>query len=176
MNLDALSSDEDDESAGPGDISAAPICISDDCSTPVNPDQVLSNEDLPAAACVGDRRQVIRIRVVPPDVQIVDLSQVDRTCDTRRAVWGAKHPMDIPGGNLQQSACVMALPPEVRTSDIPPGAGAANLTPVVRSDNVLQVGRMETVQPATPPDSGQMSPDSPHRRSLLMIWLTHQCR
>ena len=84
LNLDALSSDESEESAGPGDISAAPICISDDCSTPVNPDKVLSDEDLTAAACAGDRRQVIRIRDVPPDVQIVDLSQVDRTCDTRR--------------------------------------------------------------------------------------------
>ena len=110
LNLDALSSDELDESAGPGDISAAPICISDAYSTPVNPDQVLSDEDLPTAACAGDRRQVIRIRDVLPDAQIVDLAQVDRTCDTRRAVWGAKHPMDIPGGDLQQSACVKALP------------------------------------------------------------------
>ena len=72
-----------------------------------------------------------------------------------------KHPMDIPGGDLQQSACAWALPPEVRTSDIPPGAGAANLTSVVRADDVPQVGWMKTVQPATPPDSGQMSPDSP---------------
>ena len=87
MNLDALSSDESDESAGPGDISAAPFCISDDCSTPVNPDQVLSDEDLPRVAHAGDRRQVIRIRDVPPDVQIVDLAQVDWTCDTRRAVY-----------------------------------------------------------------------------------------
>ena len=43
LNLDALSSDE---SAGPGDISAAPICISDDPSTPVNLDRVLSDDDL----------------------------------------------------------------------------------------------------------------------------------
>ena len=42
LNLDALSSDE---SAGPGDISAALICVSDDCLTPVNTDQVLSDED-----------------------------------------------------------------------------------------------------------------------------------
>ena len=76
LNLDALTSDEDDESAGPGDISAAPICVSDDCHTPVNTDQVLSDEDLPAATGVEDRRQVMRIRDVSPDVQIVDPSQV----------------------------------------------------------------------------------------------------
>ena len=69
--------------------------------------------------------------------------------------------MDIPGSNLQLSACVKALPPEVRTSDITPGAGAANLTPVIRVDDVPQVGRMETVQATTPPDLGHMSPNSP---------------
>ena len=45
LNLDALSSDESDETAGPGDDSAVPICISDDCGTPVNADKVLSDED-----------------------------------------------------------------------------------------------------------------------------------
>ena len=85
LNLDALSSDESDEPAGAGDISASPICISDDCSTPVNPDLVLSDEDLPSAACARDWRQVIRICDVPPDVQVVGLAQI---CDTPRAVWG----------------------------------------------------------------------------------------
>ena len=69
--------------------------------------------------------------------------------------------MHIPGGNLLQSACAQALPPEVRTGDIPLGAGAANLTPVVWANDVPQVGWMETVPAATPPDLGQMSPDSP---------------
>ena len=82
----------------------------------------------------------------------MDLSQVGR--DTRRTVWGVRHLKDIPGGSSQQPACVMPLPPEVRASDINPGAGASNLTPVVRPDDVPQVGRMETVQPSTPPDSG----------------------
>ena len=88
-------------------------------------------------------------------------AQVDPSCDTRQAVWSEEHPTDVPGGDSQQSARVMALPPEVRSSDIPPGAGAANLTPVVRADDVPQVGRMETIQRATPPDSVQMSPDLP---------------
>ena len=127
MNLDALSSDESDEAAGLGDVSAAPICISDDCSTPVNPEEVLSDVDLPVATCAGEWRQVIRIRDVPPDVQIVDLTPVARGSDTRRAVWGTKHPMDIPGGGLLQSVCAQTLPPEVQTGDIPPGAGAAYL-------------------------------------------------
>ena len=96
-----------------------------------------------------------------PDVQIVDPSQVGWDWDTRRTVWGAKHPKDIPGGRLQQSACVRALSPKVRASDIPPGAGAAASTTMVRPDDVPQVGWIETVQPSTPLDSGWMSPDSP---------------
>ena len=44
----------------------------------------LSDEDLPTAACARDRRQVIRIRDVPLDVQVVGLTQI---CDTRRVVW-----------------------------------------------------------------------------------------
>ena len=89
LDLDALSSDEDKESAGLSDISLAPICGSDDCHTPVNSDQVLSDEDLPAAAGTGDRRQVIRICDVPPDVQIVDISQVGRDWDSR---WASRRP------------------------------------------------------------------------------------
>ena len=154
-----------DESAGPGDISAIPICISDESGTPVNPDQVLSDDDLPTAVRTEDRRQVIWIRDVLPDVQVVGLSQDDQICDTR-AVWGAEQPPDIPDGDLQQPVCGVALPPEVRTSAIPPGVGAADSTltdstPVVRADDVPPVGRIETVQPAMPPYSVQMSPDSP---------------
>ena len=68
LNLDALSSDDDNGSAGPCDVSPVPICVSDDCHTHVNTDQVLSDEDLPAAAGTKDHRQVIRIRDVSPDV------------------------------------------------------------------------------------------------------------
>ena len=158
MNLDALSSDE---SAGPGDVSAAPICISDASSSPVNPQQVLSDDDLLTAVRAEDRRQVIRICDVPPDVQVVDLSQEDQISDTRLAVWGAEPPPDVPGGDSQQTVCVVNLPPEARISDIPPRVGAVDLTPVIRAVDVPAVGRMETVQPTTSPDSPQMSPDSP---------------
>ena len=98
MNLDALSSDE---SAGPGDVSAAPICIPDGSSSPVNPDQVLSDDDLSTAIFVEDRPQVIRICVVPPDVQVVDQSQDDQICYARLTVWRAEQPPDIPGGDSQ---------------------------------------------------------------------------
>ena len=74
LNLDALSSDDTEDSVGL--ISVTLICGSVDGHTPVNSDQVLSDEDLPAAAGSEDSRQVIRIRDVSPDVQIVDISQI----------------------------------------------------------------------------------------------------
>ena len=41
------------------------------------------------------------------------------------------------------------------------GAGAADLTMMVQSDDGPQMGWMETVRPSTPLDSERMSPDSP---------------
>ena len=105
LNLDALSSDE---SAGPGDISAVPICISDDSSIPVNPDQVLSDDDLPTAVSVEDRQQVIGICDVPPEVQVVGLSQNDQTCDTRLAVWRSEQLPKIPGAASQSPVRAVA--------------------------------------------------------------------
>ena len=58
LNLDILSLDE---SAGPGDVSDVPICISDASSPPGNPDQVLSDDDLPTAVRAADRQQYVRI-------------------------------------------------------------------------------------------------------------------
>ena len=84
LNLDALSSDE---STAPGDISEVPICISDDSGTPVNPDQVGSDDDLLTAMHEDDRRQVVRVREVPPEGQVVDMSWNDQPGDTRWAVW-----------------------------------------------------------------------------------------
>ena len=146
LNLAALSSDEEVESAGPGDVSAIPMCVSDDCTTPVNTYQVLSDEDLPAATGADDRRQVIRIRDVSPDVQFVDISQFSRDWDTGRKVWDARHPKDIPGGRLQQTAHVGALPLGVGAGNIPPGAGAADLPLGVRLVEAPQVGWMEAVK------------------------------
>ena len=161
------------ESNGPGDISAAPICISDYPSIPVNSDRVLPDDDLLAAVGAEDRWQVIRIRDVPPDVQVVGLSQNHQTCDTRLAVWRSEQWPKSPAVASQLPVRTVTLPLEDRISNIPPGVGAADLTPVVRAADVPPVGRIETVQPVMPPDSVPMSPDSP-RPALLRIWWYHQ--
>ena len=75
---------------GLGNLWVTLLCDSDAGLTPVNSDQVLSDEDLPPTAGSEDSRQVIRIRDVSPDVQIVDVSQVGREWDSRRTVWGAR--------------------------------------------------------------------------------------
>ena len=161
LNLDALSSEESDKSAGPGDISAVPICISDDCGTPVNPDQVLSDEDLPTAACVGDRRQVIRIRDVPPmytlwaSLRLIGVVIHDRQCGVRSI--RRMFQVVIHSSLLALWPCLRRSGPVIYLR----GLGPPNLTPVVRADDVPQVGRMETIQHATPPDSVQISPDLP---------------
>ena len=82
---------------------------------PVNSDQVLSEEDLPATAGSGDRRQVIRIRDVSPDVQIVDISQVGRDWDSRQTVWGAGHPKDSTSKRMQDP---LAFRPRLRKSGL----------------------------------------------------------
>ena len=82
LNLDALSSNDAEESVELRDISVTLRCGSDGGHTPVNSDQVLSDEDLPTAVGSGYRRQVIQIRDVSPDVQIVDISQVGRDWDS----------------------------------------------------------------------------------------------
>ena len=53
MNLDALSSDETEGSVGINNLSVTLLCDSDDGHTPVNSDQVLSDEDLPPEAGSG---------------------------------------------------------------------------------------------------------------------------
>ena len=120
----------------------------------VNSDQVLLDEDLPAATGAEDWRQVIRFRDVSPDVQFVDISQFSRDWDTGWKVWHARHPKDIPGSRLQQAARVGALPLGVRASNVPRGAGAADLTSGVRPVEVPQVAWMETVQPSKLLESG----------------------
>ena len=83
LNLDTWSSEE---STGSGDVSAVQICFSDDSGTHVNPDQVLSDDDLTAAVDVEDRWRVVRICDVPPEVQEVDMSS-NVSGDTRWTVW-----------------------------------------------------------------------------------------
>ena len=88
LKLDELSSSDDDTvgSVRLSDLSVTLLCSSDDGHTPVSSDQVLSDVDLPPETASNDKRHVIRIRDVSPDVQIVDISQVGRAWDSRRTV------------------------------------------------------------------------------------------
>ena len=108
LNLDKLSSSDDDTggSVRLSDLTVTLLCSSDDDHTPVNSDQVLSDVDLPPESVSNDKRQVIRIRDVSPDVQIVDVSQVGRAWDSRwtvsRGGSGKRIPLPlcIPAGIL----------------------------------------------------------------------------
>ena len=119
----------------------------------------MSDDDLPTAVRAEDRWQVIWIRDVPPEVHVVNLSQDDRICDTRLAVWGAGSLPGVLGGDSQQTVHVVDLPPDARISATPPGVGAVDLTPVIRHVEVPAVERMETVPPMASPDLGQLSPE-----------------
>ena len=77
LNLDELSAG----SVGLSDLSVTLLCGSDDAFIPVDSDQVLSDVDLLPESVSHDKRQVIRIRDMSPDVQIVDVSQVGRAWD-----------------------------------------------------------------------------------------------
>ena len=154
LNLDILSSDE---SAGPGDISDVPICISDASNTPSNLTQVLSDDYLPTAGRTVDQQQDIRICDVPLEVQIVDL----RISVAPSAEQMVEQQLLVPSDDSQWIIRVVDLPPEVRISDLPLGVGAVDLAPVVRAVDLPLVGFVKTVMPATPPDSALMSPSSP---------------
>ena len=82
------------------------------------------------------RRQVVRIRDVPPEGQVVDMSWNYQPGDTRWAVMRTEQAPQILGAASQSLVCAEALPPEIRTSYIPPGGGAADLTMVVRAAEV----------------------------------------
>ena len=97
---------------------------------------------------------------MPPVVQWVGLSQVDRAGDSRMAVWRSEPVLQFPGSGSQPPVCAVALPPEVRTCELPPGVGSADLPPVVRAADVPP-GFLETDHPVMPPDSVLMSPASP---------------
>ena len=157
LTLDALSSPDDTEgSVGLSNLSVTLLCDSEDGHTPVNSDQVLSDEDLPPETVSDDRRQVIRIRDISPDVQIVDISQVARVWDSRRTV--------SKGGSdkwMPLSICVPAPTTSGRDLDDAAGLSASDPSPVVGTVDLPVVGRVETVQLSSPPMSGQLSPGSP---------------
>ena len=99
LNLDELSSSDDDtrESVGLSDLSITLLCDSDEVLTPVSSDQVLSDADLPLEYVAHDKRQVIRIHDVSPDVLLVDDSQVGRAWDSQRPVVRVASGKCMPG-------------------------------------------------------------------------------
>ena len=101
LNLEALSSDDAEESVRPRDISVTLLCGSEDGHTPVDSDQVLSDVDLPTAADSRDRRQVFRTH---------DLSPVEWYSQWSVSVG---HPKVSPEERMQHSACVQTSAPEV---------------------------------------------------------------
>ena len=133
----------------PCDISVTLLCGSEDGQTPVSSDQILSDVDLPTAADLGDRRQILRTQ---------DLSPVDWYF--RRSVSMGR-PEDGPDGQTQHSACVRNSAPEVRPRADKPGLSVAGPSPVVGPVDIPVVGQVETVQLSSPPMSGQLSPGSP---------------
>ena len=111
---------------------------------------------MPPEAGSDDRRQVIRIRDMSPDVQIVDISQVGRAWDSRRTV--------SKGGSSKQmplSVCVPATATSGWDLDDAPGLSVSDPSPVVGAVDLPAVGRVETIQLSSPPRSGQLSPGSP---------------
>ena len=71
------------QGVGLSDLSITLLCDLDEVLTPVNSDQVLSDVDLPLESVAHDKRQVIRIRDVSPDVLLVDDYQVGRAWDSQ---------------------------------------------------------------------------------------------
>ena len=91
-----------DGSAGPGDISDHPICISDVSSQSGDPDQVLSEYDFPPEDRVAD---------LPPEVQGIDLPLEVRIIDLTPEVQII---------DLRPKVCAVDLTPEVWVVDLPP--------------------------------------------------------
>ena len=149
LNLDTLSSDDDEESVIPRNILVTVLCGSEDDHIPVSSDQVLSDVDLPAASDSRDRRQVL---------QTQELSPVDwffrRTVSMGRPEHG-------PDGQQQHSAGVQDSAPAVRTRANQPGLSVAGPSPVVGPVARQGVGQVETVHLSSPTMSGQPSPGSP---------------
>ena len=138
------------------DLSVTLLCGSDYDHTPTNSDQVLSDMDLPPESVLSDQRQVIRIREVSPDVQIVDVSQVGQAWDSRPTVsrggLGKRMPLPL---------CIPATITSGRDLAVTPGSLGPDLPPMVGTVAIPAVESVEAVKLSSPPLSGQLSPASP---------------
>ena len=151
MNLDELSSP-----VRLSDLSVTLLYGSDDGQTPVYSDQVLSDVDLPPETVSNDKRQVIRILDVSPDVQIVDISQVSRAWDSGRTVTkggsGKKKPLPL---------CIPATTTSGQDLDVVPQSSVPDPPQEVGTVGIPAVQTVEPVKLSSPPLSGQLSHASP---------------
>ena len=93
----SLSDDDTGASVGLSDLSVTLLCGSDEVFSPVNSDQVLSDVDFPPEPVSCDKRQVVRMRDVSPDVLWVDASLARRSGDPRRFVARGPSGKHMPG-------------------------------------------------------------------------------
>ena len=112
LNLDGLSSSDDDTGASVGlsDLSVTLLCGSDEVFSPVNSDQVLSDVDFPPEPVSRDKRQVVQMRDVSPDVLLVDASLARRSGDPQRSIARVPLGKRMPG---EVSMTVSPVPPSV---------------------------------------------------------------
>ena len=141
LNLDTLSSDDTEGSVGINNLAVTLLCSSDDGHTPVNSDQVLSDEDLPRSRMIEDRlfRFGIYLRTF--------------------RLW--IFPKGGSGKWMPLSVCVPATTTSGRDLDDAPGVSASDPSPVVEGVALLVIGPVVTIQLSSPPRSGQLSPASP---------------
>ena len=162
LNLDELSSSDDDTggSISLSDLSITLLCDSDEVPTPVNSDQVLSDVDLLLESVSHDKRQVIWMRDVSPDVQIVDASQVGRAWDSQRTVSSAASGKRMPGKvSMAISRALLSLD-MTATSAHPPAVTSipAMSTATITSGEIDVNTRSLDVELSSPPLSEQPVP------------------
>ena len=159
LNLDELSSSDDDtgESVGLSDLSITLLCDSDEILTPVNSDQVLSDVDLPIESVSHDKRQVIRIRDVSQDVQIVDASQVGRAWNSRSPVSSVASGKRMPGKvSMAISRAPLSLDMTVTcTSGVAP---ASAHSPAVTSNPAMSTATITSIEVDVSTRSSDVAP------------------
>ena len=150
LNLDALSSDG---SVGPGDVSDHPICISDVSHHIGDPDQVLSEDDLPPEVCVVDLRPEVRIIDLPPGVRVVDLTPED-------------HVVDLPSEGHVDAASTVTSPGSARMSPCSPPV--VSLDQSVVSSMVIATNRVRLDTSPDLPDAEPVCEVSPDTSGFLI--------
>ena len=152
LNLDGLSSSDDDTGASVGlsDLSVTLLCGSDEVFSPVNSDQVLSDVDFPLEHVSRDKRQVVRMRDVSPDVLLLDASLARRSGDPRRSVArvtsGKRMPEEVSPVPPSVDMTVMCTTGVVPMSTQPPvvtSVPAMSMATVTSREIDVRVGRSD---------------------------------